>query len=74
MKVRELIEMLEDEDPEREVYFSYNYGDYGRTLVAQPVKEVEPAGEVEYSEYFRMHKLSDPDRPADKAKRVVVLS
>ena len=60
MKVAELIEMLQDMDPEVEVKFVYNYGDHWRTNVAQDINMIEE-GEVAYSEYHRMDKVVEPD-------------
>ena len=60
MKVQDLIELLQAENPEAEVHFSYNYGDHWRTQVAPKVESVE-VGYVTYSEYHRMHKVADED-------------
>jgi hypothetical protein len=56
MQVKELIEQLQDMDPEADVHFAYNYGDHWRTEVAPKVCRVDE-GVVEYSEYHRMDKL-----------------
>ena len=60
MQVFQLIEQLMELDPNAEVHFSYNYGDYGRTEVAPVVREVSE-GVVEFSEYHRMDKLVDDE-------------
>ena len=60
MKVKELIEILQEYDPEMEVHTSYGYGDFWHTQVAPKVGYVEE-GKVEYSEYHRMDKLVDTD-------------
>jgi hypothetical protein len=84
MQVKELIEMLEGMNPEAEVHFSYNYGDYWRTEVAPAVGRVDE-GAVVYSEYHRMDKIAeDEDTDFDEEtgeevkdetlRRVVVLS
>lgn len=77
MNVQELIEQLQDMDPETEVMFQYNYGDYWRTEVAQEVGSVRH-DEVVYSEYHRMHKLIDEgncdDDDGQEVKRAVILS
>ncbi len=72
MKVSELIERLQQEDPEADVHFSYNYGDHWRTMVAPKVRTVEEAA-IEWSDYHRMPKQidSDDDEPFNP---VVVLS
>ena len=78
MKVSELIELLQMENPEAEVHFSYNYGDHWRTQVAPTVDSVEQ-GFVAYSEYHRMPKVYEPDydeddeTDADKMTEVVIL-
>ena len=85
MKVKELIEMLGNFDPEMEVHTSYGYGDYWRTQVAPKVGYVEEA-KVEYSEYHRMDKLvededdyyedeenEEPDNPKENVARVVII-
>jgi hypothetical protein len=60
MKVQDLIELLQQENPEAEVHFSYNYGDHWRTQVAPTVDSVE-TGYVKYSDYHRMHKVTDDE-------------
>ena len=60
MKVSELIELLQCEDQDADVHFSYNYGDHWRTQVAPKVRNVN-AGIVAYSEYHRMDKVADDE-------------
>ena len=75
MKVRELIELLGDFDPEADVHIEYNYGDYWRTQVAPQVSSVGD-GQVVYSEYHRMDKVvehDDEDEESDPRVRNVVL-
>ena len=60
MRVQDLIELLQQENPEAEVHFSYNYGDHWRTQVAPTVDSVE-TGYVKYSDYHRMHKVTDDE-------------
>ena len=71
--VQDLIDILqelkEQGHGDKPVCFTYNYGDHWGTVVAQKVDEVE-AGNVEYSEYHRMYKLSQ-DEEQDE---VVVIS
>lgn len=82
MKVAELIELLQMENPEAEVHFSYNYGDHWRTQVAPTVDSVE-VGYVKFSDYHRMHKVVDEEdfdcdedtgEPVVEGTEVVVLS
>ena len=67
MKVEELIEILQEYDPESDVHFSYNYGDHWRTQVAPKVTDVNECA-VAYSEYHQMDKLVD-----DGQRYVVVI-
>ncbi len=67
MKVKELIEMLEDYDGEQEVYFAYTSSDYWRTVVAEPVREAEEAA-LEPSDYHgqgMMRVVEDNDENRD---------
>ena len=72
MKVAELIELLQMENPEAEVHFSYNYGDYWRTQVAPTVDSVE-VGRVKFSDYHRMDKVVDEDED-EETQEVVLLT
>jgi hypothetical protein len=56
MKVSQLIAMLEGEDQDADVHFSYCYGDHWHTEVAPKLSNVT-VGIVEYSDYHRMDKL-----------------
>jgi hypothetical protein len=60
MQVKELIEMLQDMNPEAEVHFAYGYGDYWRTTVAPAASRVFQ-GIVEFSDYHRMDKLVEDE-------------
>jgi hypothetical protein len=82
MKVSQLIAMLEAEDQDADVHFSYGYGDHWRTEVAPKLSNVSE-GVVEYSDYHRMDKLvTDEDEIYDEetgnykdtVRRVVVLA
>jgi hypothetical protein len=64
MKVSELIEQLQDMNPDAEVHFAYNYGDHWRTEVAPTVDNVEE-GNVKYSDYHRMPKVVEYDAEDD---------
>jgi len=80
MKVLDLIELLQAENPEAEVHFAYNYGDHWRTEVAPRVGDVR-TGFVQYSEYHRMDKVADDEDMYDEetgdlvegAKEVVLI-
>ena len=81
MRVRDLIEILGDFDPEMEVHFQYNYGDHWRTQVAPKVSEVYP-GAVTYSDYHRMPKVveqddyfedEEPGNPEENVNKVVLI-
>jgi len=82
MKVAELIELLQMEDQDAEVHFSYNYGDHWRTQVAPTVDSVE-VGYVVHSAYHSMDKVVDEEdfdydedtgEPEVKGTQVVILS
>ena len=60
MKVSKLIELLQAEEPNAEVHFSYGYGDHWRTEVAPAVSSVD-IGFVGYSDYHRMDKIEDDE-------------
>jgi hypothetical protein len=71
--VRELIEQLENFDPETQVLFAYNYGDYWRTEVAEEIREVEMIS-VEYSDYHQMQKIVDDEpKSEENVTNVVIL-
>ena len=80
MKVSELIELLQMEDSEAEVHFSYNYGDHWRTQVAPEVRDVQ-VGYVKFSDYHSMDKLvgdddfdyDDNGEPVVEGKQGVIL-
>ena len=74
MTVKELIESLEGFDPNMEVKFAYNYGDYWRTQVASNVEYVDE-GQVKYSDYHRMDKVVDDDGDNEEfyTKTVVII-
>ena len=85
MKVKDLIEILQEYDPEMEVHTCYGYGDYWHTQVTPKAMYVEEA-KVTYSEYHRMDKLvetdayddmefedEDPNNPEENVKRVVII-
>jgi hypothetical protein len=80
MKVSELIELLQMEDPEADVHFQYNYGDHWRTTVAPTVDEVT-VGRVVHSAYHSMDKVVDMDdfdydedgEPVYEGKEVVLI-
>jgi hypothetical protein len=69
MKVKDLIEFLEDFDPETEVHMAYGYGDYWNSTVAPRIGNVT-MGEVEYSEYHRMDKLVERDDEDEEESEV----
>ena len=71
MTVKELISTLEDFDPNMEVKFAYNFGDYWKTEVASNVRRVDE-GQIRYSEYHRMDKVVD-DEDDDDMKPVVII-
>lgn len=74
MKVSELIEQLQDMPQDAEVHFAYNYGDHWRTQVAPKVRSLD-IGNVQYSDYHRMPKVTefDDDNEFDEESQVVIL-
>jgi len=68
MKVRELIEILEDFGPEQEVHIAYNYGDYNKTIVAPAIKGIGECP-VKHSAYHNRPILDE-----DGEENVVILS
>ena len=75
MQVQELIERLQAEDPEAEVLFGYDYGDYIHTQVAASIEDVEEQ-DVQYSDQHNMKRVLDPDHEeaADLYETVVLIS
>ncbi len=73
MTVKELIESLEDFDPNMEVKFAYNFGDYWGTKVASEIDYVDE-GQVRYSSYHRMDKVVNDIDEEDDTKTVVIIS
>ena len=71
MTVKELMDALENFDPNMEVKFSYDFGDYWNTKVASEVADVDE-GQIKYSSYHRMYKVDDND--LDDSKIVVIIS
>jgi hypothetical protein len=81
MQVKELIELLQQEDQDAEVHFSYNYGDHWRTQVAPTVDSVM-VGRVVHSAYHSMDKVVDEEdfdydeetgEPVVEGKQVVLI-
>lgn len=83
MKVSELRVLLAEQEAmgngDKEVHFSYNYGDHWKTTVA-PVVDTVKLGKVAMSYYHQMDKViypcdeEDDDTPAPDTREVVVLS
>lgn len=52
LTVSELIELLQDQDPEARVVFTCDYGDYHHTAQALPIcDDIEQSGTIEKSGY-----------------------
>jgi hypothetical protein len=73
MTVKELMATLEDFDPNMEVKFAYNFGDYWGSQVASRIAYVDE-GQVRYSSYHRMDKVVDDIDEEDDTKTVVIIS
>ena len=75
MKVSELIERLENLDPDMEVMFEHPAHDYWRTVLASEVSQVSE-NTVRYAEYHRQYVLAegyDEDEEATDPRIKVVL-
>jgi hypothetical protein len=75
MTVQQLIDKLQQQDPEAQVHFLYNSGDHWRTVLAPKVANVDE-GSVTHSDYHGKPVLVDVDSDdEDEANEpVVVLS
>jgi len=71
MTVQDLINSLQQEDPQANVHIAYKYGDHWNTTVAPSVREVQECA-VKRSEYHQMDKLADYDD--EGTTRAVVIS
>ena len=72
MKVSELIERLENLDPDMEVMFEHPSHDHWRTALASEISHVEE-NTVRYAEYHRQYILSDGYDEDDPRQEVVLL-
>ncbi len=75
-ELREMLQEMEGEGHgEKEVLFSYNYGDHWRTNVAAKIESCQEETVV-HSEYHNMDKVVDNngEEPPAKSKQVIILS
>lgn len=72
MTVRELINELQNHDPNAEVGYAYNYGDYWSTQVVGEIEMAEPEL-CEYSDYHNMNKIADEQDDEEEQTTIVVL-
>lgn len=72
MKVSELIERLENLDPEMEVMFEHPSHDHWRTVLASDILRVEE-NTVRYAEYHRQHVLAEGRDDDEPCKEVVLI-
>jgi hypothetical protein len=72
MTVEQLIEKLQEEDPEAEVYFAYGSGDYWRTILAKKVTRMDEKP-IQYSAYHEMNKVVEDEADFDDATTPLVL-
>lgn len=75
MKVKELIRLLESEDPEASVHFQYPSHDYWGTVLASEVSGARDAS-IKWTEYHREYKLLDyyiDEDDRDEIKKVVLI-
>jgi len=73
MKVRELIEVLENYSDDMDVHFAYNFGDYWKTTVAATIG-FAAEGYVRDSNYHSMPKVLSADDVTDDDTEVLLLS
>jgi hypothetical protein len=70
-----LDELVQQGNGDMEIKFSYNYGDYWRTTVAEDINNVSEVS-VKYSDYHSMDKvvdLSEEDEPEDPKYRTILI-
>lgn len=72
----ELIEALSDFNDDMEIKFSYNYGDYWNTKVANNINNID-IQRIKYSSYHGMDKIVIEDENEDEDndnEEVIILS
>ena len=72
MKVSELIERLENLDPDMEVMFEHPAHDHWRTVLASEVSQVSE-NTVRYAEYHRQHVIAEGRDDDEPCKEVVLI-
>lgn len=58
MTAQELIEILQDLDPETEIYVQHRAGDYWKTKLVSLVEDGD-FGHITYSSYHNQHKVME---------------
>lgn len=75
--VNELIELLQEQvecgNGDKDVLYSYNYGDHWRTTVAEGISDCSEQTVV-YSDYHSKDKVVDEDDSPANARQVIILS
>jgi hypothetical protein len=61
----ELIDLLQQYPSDMPVMFGYNYGDYWRTEVAEPIEQVDTQ-EVAFSDYHGRAKIVEYDYESER--------
>ena len=72
MKVSELIERLQNLDPDMEVMFEHPAHDHWRTVLASEVSQVSE-NTVRYAEYHRQHVIAEGRDDDEPCKEVVLI-
>lgn len=73
MQVKDLIELLQDMDPEATVHFAYNYGNRARTMVTPEITSVDYQM-IAPNSYVDDMAMIDESDDNDNAIEAVVLS
>lgn len=73
MTAQELIEILQDLDPETEIYVQHTAGDYWKTQLASEVENGD-FGHINHSSYHNQNKVVEEGEEEDDTKEVFLLS
>lgn len=74
MTVKELIDQLQQFEPNDQVHFAHNSGDYWKTVVAPKARRVQMLPVVESDYHNKPMLIDEDDSRYDDAQQVVVIS